>query len=211
MKKCFLSLLAMFAIMAASAQLSVGVAANYTMYKQEFQKSTSGAQIRAGYNVSEKLTGVLSFTYGMPIKFESSVSLEDNMGNQSSVDSEIKYNFKTINLFGQYSLLGSEETAGKFYGLAGVGFVFVNYKEEVLEDYDKSVYTATDLLKGNESGFTINLGVGGEYNFGTVAAFGEAAIALPANQANGMYIDNAIPTHFIFNFGVRLPIGGGDY
>src|SRR5438270_12339495 len=121
MKKTVLSLLAMVMILGASAQLSVGVAGNYTMYKGDFQRSTSGAQIRVGYLLSEKITGVLSFTYGMPIKQASVVTLEGNNGSTQEVNSQINYKFKTFNLMGHYTLVGDDESTGKMYGAVGSG------------------------------------------------------------------------------------------
>ena len=207
MKRFFLSLVGVMTLFAASAQFSVGVNANYTMYKADFQKSTPGAQVRASYAFTEKSAAVLSFTYGMPIKTPSSVTMIDNMGNPSSASSEIRYNFKTFNLLGHYTFVGGDGAAGKFYGIAGAGYVLVNYKEVIKDNYDKSVYTPTDQVNGSESGFTINFGLGGEYRFGAPAVFGEVGVGLPANQQNGQYVENVIPTHIIINLGVKFSFG----
>lgn len=210
MKRTILSLLGMAVIVTASAQFAVGVGANYTMYKGDFQKSTTGAQVRASYGFNEKSTGVFSFTYGLPINYPSFVTLMDNSSGTKQVASEIKYKFKTFNLVGNYTFVGDDETTGKFYGIAGAGFVLVNFDETIKENYDKNTYTPTDLLKGNENGFTINLGLGGEYRIGNPSIFAEAAVAIPANQANGQYIENVIPLHFQLNLGIKLNLGGNS-
>lgn len=212
MKKIGLSLFGMLAIYAASAQLSFGVNANYTQYKGDFQQSTPGAQIRGSYSFSPKTAAVLSFTYGMPIKEESTVQMADASNNTIDVASQITYKFKTINFVGQYNLIGDEESTGKLYGMVGGGLVLVTYNEAITGNYDKSQYTEpmNQLEKTTENGLTLNFGVGGAYRVGTPVIFGEAALALPANQANGQYIENVIPAHFIFNLGVKLNIGGSN-
>jgi hypothetical protein len=207
MRKTLLSLLGIVAIFTASAQFSVGVSANYTMYKGNFQKATPGVQVRASYGFTEKTTAVFAFTYHMPIKQASSVTLMDGYGNLQEAPSEIKYNFKTFNLMGNYTFAGDEASAGKFYGITGAGLVLINYNETIKESYDKNAYTPTNQVSGKESGFTINLGLGGEYNLGSAILFGEAAVALPANQTNGYYVENVVPLHFAFNAGVKINLG----
>ncbi|HVG14127.1 MAG TPA: hypothetical protein VM935_04170 [Chitinophagaceae bacterium] len=214
MKKLILSFCGLASVCLASAQLSVGVNGNYTMYKGDFQKKTPGIGARISYDVQPRVTVVLSYTHGMPIKSESQVTMQSNNGSASrSVNSEIKNSFKTFNLLGQYAFVGSdEESSGKFYGVFGAGFVLAKYKEDVKETYDKSVYTPMDQIEGSENGFTLNFGLGGEYTIGTPRVFAEAGLALPANQVNNTYVQNVIPAHFVFNVGVKIPLGGGsDY
>jgi hypothetical protein len=208
MKNTILSFSALFIISSASAQLSVGVSSNYTMYKGDFQKSTPGAQARVSYGFSEKTAGVLSFTYGMPIKSASVATLQDAGGGSTTAKSEIKFNFKTFNLVGHYTFVGDHESTVSMYGVVGAGLVLVSYDEAIKENYDKTAYTPIDLVKGKENGMTINLGLGGSYKLGTPIIFAEAGIALPANQANGQYIENVIPAHFAFNLGLKFNIGG---
>jgi hypothetical protein len=213
MRRIYLSML--FAIITASAfsQFSVGASANYTAYKGDFKKSTPGGHIRLGYELNEKSTVHLGFTYGLPIKQESEVNIEDGNGNSIYVPSQIKYNFKTFLLLANYRFIGDEETAGSFYGQFGAGFVLVNYKEDITGNYDKNVYQypQDQIEKTNENGFTLNFGLGGEYKFGTPVIFGEAGLALPANKVGDTYVENVIPAHFTLNVGIKIPIGSSDY
>jgi hypothetical protein len=214
MKKLILSFCGLASVCLASAQLSVGVNANYTMYKGDFQKKTPGFGARISYEVQPRVAAVLSYTHGMPIKTESQVTMQSNNGSSSrSMNSQIKTNFKTFNLLGQYTFVGSdEESSGKLYGVFGAGFVLAKYNEAINESYDKSVYTPMDQVEGNEKGFTLNFGLGGEYQIGTPRLFAEAGLALPANQVNNSYVTNVIPAHFVINVGVKIPLGGGsDY
>ncbi len=196
------------------SQFSVGAAANYTAYKGDFQKSTPGAHIRLGYNVSEKFTAKLGFTYGMPIKQPSTVTVADDMNNIVDVASKINFKFKTFSLLANYRFIGDEETAANFYGQFGAGLVLINYKEDITGSYDKNTYKyPQDLIeKTNENGFTLNFGLGGEYRIGTPIIFAEGGIAFPANQVNNSYVENVIPTHFTFNLGIKIPLGNNsDY
>lgn len=212
MKKMTLLVSCSLAAATAFSQFSVGIAANYTAYKGDFQKSTPGAHIRVGYSPSEKITTDLAFTYGFPINYPSSVTIADNSSNTINVPSEIKYKFKTISLLGSYRLIGDDESTGSLYGQFGGGLVLVNYAEKITGTYNSAQYNnPLDLVeKTNENGFVINLGLGGEYRLGTPVIFGEAGIALPANQVNNLYVENVIPAHFTFNLGVRIPFGGGE-
>jgi hypothetical protein len=210
MKKMILSFCGLASVCLASAQLSVGVNGNYTMYKGDFQQKTTGIGARISYDLNPKVTAALSYTHGMPITTASQVTMESNDGSGSrSVASQIKTSFKTFNLLGQYAFIGGgEESAGKFYGIAGVGFVLAKYKEAITETYDKAIYTPMDQVEGSENGFTLNFGLGGEYSIGTPRLFAEAGLALPANQVNDSYVANVIPAHFVFNAGVKIPLGG---
>ena len=196
------------------SQFSVGAAANYTAYKGDFGKSTPGAQIRAGYQTTEKISAHLGFTYGFPIKQSSSVTIMDDLGNSIDVPSDIKYNFKTFSLMATYKFLGDYESAGSFYGQFGAGLVLVGYKEDIKGSYDQNTYKypQNQVEKANESGFTLNLGLGGEYRVGVPVIFAEAGLALPANQVNNYYVENVIPSHFILNLGIKIPLGSNsDY
>lgn len=211
MKKIVILICAITITYAVSAQISVGINGNYTMYKQDFQKSTSGGGVRIYYQPAEKYSLSLGFTYGAPIKTASEVVLQNSTGDETTVPSEIKYNFKTFSLLGHYNFLGDDESTGKFYGSFGAGFVLVNYKENIKGSYDPS-YTPIDQVSGNANGLTINLGLGGEYKLGTPSVFAEAGLALPANKVGDTYVENVIPTHFVFNVGVKIPLGGNsDY
>jgi hypothetical protein len=213
MKKTMLFITCSFLAATSFSQISVGIAGNYTAYKGDFGKSTPGAQIRVGYSPSEKINTDLLFTYGFPIKQESVVTIADNFSNTISVPSEIRYKFKTIAVLASYKLIGDDETSGSLYGQFGGGLVLVSYDEKITGSYNATVYTnpLDQIEKTNENGFTINLGLGGEYKFGAPSVFAEAGIALPANQVNNQFVENVIPAHFTFNLGVRFSFGGGDY
>jgi len=209
MKKMLLSLCGVVAIYAASAQISVGANANYTMYKGDFQQSTPGIGVRGYYEDSYKLSFSLGFTYGMPIKTASSIMVS-NGTTAKNVATEMNYNFKAINVMCNYTFVGSEESAGKFYGSFGSWLVLVGMKEKAKESYDATYTPTTPLYKENVNGFTVNLGLGGEYKIGTPSIFLETGIMLPANKVNDAYVENPIPAHFVINAGVKFPLGSRE-
>ena len=97
-------------------------------------------------------------------------------------------------------------------GQVGAGLILVNYEEQLKGSVPPGSSPIDQVEKTNENGFTINLGLGGQYSFGRPKIFAEAQLALPANQVNGAYVENVIPAHIIFNVGVRFSLGqGSDY
>jgi len=198
----------MSTVLAANAQLDfsnmrVDLGANYTMYKGDFQEKTAGTKIRLSVPAGEKAVVGLGFTYGFPIKTPSEVSLSGG----GSLPSEIVYKFKTISLEFDYYFGGENEEGFSVYGSGRAGLVLVNWKENIKGSIP-SGQTADDQLEpGNENGFTLNLALGGQYSLSRINIFGDAGVAIPANQVNGQYVENVIPAHFMFNVGLRIPFG----
>lgn len=189
-----------------AANLYASVSGNYTMYKGDFQQKTPGVKLDIGYSFSEKVRGALGFTYHLPIKGASTVTASNGISS-TSVPSEIVYNFTTISVLGNYTFGESEENPVSFYSPLGVALVMTKYKEN-LKGTLPTGYAATDQLEpGKESGFVMNLGLGAQYNFGSARAFADASLVLPANQVNNQYVANVIPSHLVFNAGIRIPFG----
>jgi hypothetical protein len=217
MKKMYLSLAGIFSLAIASAQfdasqMTLGVSANYHMYKGTLQKSAPGAQARLSYDVSARSTVGVGFTYSSPVTMPSEVQVMNQTGNTSSVASEMKFNFKTFSLMANYHLIGDNETSGSFYAALGASYVTVKYNEEITGTYDKANYQPMDLMEdGSENGLTMNFGLGGQYTVGRPIVFGEAGIAIPATKVGNSYVENNIPTHFVINVGIKLPLGARDY
>jgi len=214
MKKNLLILvIGMITVSAANAQIDfsnmrVDVGMNYTMYKGDFQEKTPGVKVRLSVPASEKAVLGLGFTYGFPIKIPSEVTFSGG----GTVPSEIVYKFKTISLEFDYYFGGENEEGFSIYASGRAGLVLVNWKEE-LKGNAPSGQTPEDLLDpGSDNGFSLNLALGGQYSLGKIRLFGDAGIAVPANQVNGQYVENVIPAHFVFNAGIRISLGqGSDY
>ena len=210
-KKLCLAMLAVAVATIAHAQFDfsstrVDVGANYSMYKGDFQKSTPGAKLRVSVPYSNKAALGLAFTYGIPVKFPSSVA---HTGG-GSIPSEIVYNFKTITLDADYFFGGEKEEGFSFNANAGAGLVLVSYKEKLKGTIPSGEDAIDQLEPGHQSGFTLNFGLGTQYAIGKIKPFANAGIALPANKVNDQYVVNVIPMHFTFNAGVRIALGGGS-
>ena len=117
----------------------------------------------------------------------------------------------SIGLAGNYTFIGTEEDVFSVYTPVGASYVSVKYKEELKEGIPDGYIAQDQVEPGKESGFTLNFGLGTQYNAGSIRIFGDAGVALAANQTNGMYVENNIPAHFVFNVGVRIPFGTRDY
>lgn len=210
MKRIFSVALLLTATMITQAQidfsdLRIELAGNYTQYKGDFQQSTPGVKLRFSVPVTEKARVGLSYTHGFPIKEASSVSLSPS----GSAASEIVYNFKTITLDGQY-MFGEEKFNGfSAYGTLGAGLVLVKYEEKLKSSLPAGTTAIDQAPKESVNGFSLNFGLGAQYSFGKPKAFAEAVFALPANKVNEQYVTNPIPTHLIFNVGVRFALGSG--
>lgn len=213
MKKTVLIAMFLMSAFLSNAQIDfantrIELAGNYTMYKGDFQQNTPGAKLRIAVPASEKITLGLGFTYGFPIKYASSVSLDPS----GEAASELVFKFKTISFDASYFFGGEKENGFNVYGQVGAGLILVNYEEQLKGSVPPGSSPIDQVEKTNENGFTINLGLGGQYSFGRPKIFGEAQLALPANQVNGAYVENVIPAHIIFNVGVRFSLGqGSDY
>ena len=215
MKTIYLLLWASIVASTATAQIdasnfSASFSGNYTMYKGNFKKSTPGAKIDIGYSASEKVRFSLGYSYHAPIKVPSTISTS-NGSDLKDVASEIKYNFSTISFAANYTFINTEEDIFSIYVPVGASYVIAKYKEESKVAYPQGYTPLNQLEPGKETGFTINAGLGAQYNLGTVRVFGDAGFAIPANQANGQYIQNNIPVHLVFNAGIRIPFGMRDF
>jgi hypothetical protein len=211
MKKTLASLCLLFIAGTAmsqfdASQLSIGLNGNYTMYKGNFQQKTPGVQLRLGYDISEKTSAYLAFNYGFPIKTASTI-MYSNGTTSTSKESTVKYNFKTITLNANYNLIGNNNEGFSLLGGFGASYVLVNY-EETPNATPPAGYIAQDQVeKSNESGFTINLNLGAQYRTGNLTPFFDAGFSFPANQQNGVYVENVIPAHFVINAGVKFHLG----
>jgi hypothetical protein len=199
----------------ASAQFDVSnfsasLSGNYTMYKKDFKESTPGIKLDLGYSIDEKTRIMLGYTYQMPIKVASVITSTDGI-ESTETPSEVKFDFTTISLAGNYSFINSEEEKFNLYGILGASLVMVKYKEEPKSPLPAGTIDSDQAEPGKENGFVINLGLGAQYNLGTIRLFADGGIGIPANQTGNTYTYNPIPFHILFNAGVRIPFGTREF
>src|SRR5689334_6889190 len=104
MKKVIFVAAMFFAAVAAYAQpdfsqLRFDLGGNYTQFKGDFRQKAAGIKLKASVPFNERMSAGLSFTYHMPIKVASEVTLT----NGGSTASEMAFNFKTIGLDANYN------------------------------------------------------------------------------------------------------------
>jgi len=188
------------------ANFSASLSGNYTMYKKDFKENTPGIKFDLGYSLNDKTRIGLGYTYHMPIKIPSVITSFDG-SNETQTPSDYKFNFTTISFVGNYTFINTEEDVFSLYGMVGGSFVMVKYKEEPRSPLPTGTIDSDQGEAGKENGLAINLGLGAQYNLGTLRIFADAGVGIPSNQANDLYISNPIPFHIIFNAGVRIPFG----
>ena len=213
-------LFACLALLAVSAQaqfsinnFSASASGNYTMYKGDFQEKTSGVKLGLGYSFSEKARLELAYTNHFAIKRPSSIDYSDGI-TSGSVNSEFKYNFSTVSLALNYTIVHAEESKFSLYALVIFSLVAVKYEENPKTPLPAGTIQSNQAAPGKDNGICGGVGVGAQYNFGPVRVFGDAGLSFPNNTNDGYYYTtynyNPIPVHIVFNLGVRVPFGKRD-
>jgi hypothetical protein len=214
MKKIFLSFGFLYSI-ASSAQfdaskISAAVSGNYMSFFKE-KVNITGAKIDLGYRYSEKMNGVLSFTYSFPLKTKSSYSSYTGSGSGTyTIPTEASTKVSTISLGAQYFVLSNPESFS-LYLPVGASLVLVSESEKATGASTPVGFTLPDQGKVSFSSFMIYGGIGGTYPIGPVNIFADANIALPANNVNGTVVEVNLSSHLLFNVGVRIPFGKPDF
>src|SRR5262245_15129054 len=208
MKKLFVAVIAFTLCGSVSAQVFLGASVNYSSYRGNVLKSTPGAKFIVGYNADEKKKLYLSYTYGAPIKKSYEETYINSFSDLEYVPAQWTVKFSTISIIGEYTLIGDNYEGFSLYVPVGGSFVIASQKQKLTGTPSPGYYAVSgeDDLE-NETGFTLNGGIGAQYSTGTISIFGDGGIAFPANQINNQYVENYIPTHFTFNLGIRFNFG----
>jgi hypothetical protein len=208
MRKILSCLIAICIAVSSWSQFSVGAGATYTQVKGEFKKSTPGFQTRLLYEKGSYGVGV-SYTYHAPFHLQSYVH-SNNPSNDPNVPSyaetEISFHFQTTDIFIRRTILGSEDSKGKFYGGLGASWVMLTYKET-----PKAPLTFTPIFPLEDDkyrGISLNGMLGGEYKLGRVSVFGEASYSIPTNRRYRRYLESFKITapRLGFQLGVKLAL-----
>ncbi len=216
MKKIFiLTLLATFFAKSSSAQfdlegLSLGASGGYNHYLGNFGRGSLAFDLRGHYYMSERSALNIGIGLQSPIKeIYEERAFHKNLANPSTVPINIEYRVSLYRILFEYNfyLLGDMDQDFGLFALAGFGLTIGQLRVRNITDFDRSTYNSpTQDSDETLSGPTINLGIGGSYNFTSkFAAFAEGRICLPANSHdNGMPIYNDIPFNFGFGIGIRF-------
>lgn len=195
------------------ANLSMGGGLSFTHYGAAGINSL-GLNIRGEYNLTEKNSVVIGFTYGFPNKFSTTVSANalDGLNPVQQIDVPATYSFSFHELYVQYDRYFFTTNADDFgfYGLLGGGMILVPNGTVSYGTYDKTQYSLQDAGgSAGTSGFIIRAGLGFSIKLGPVIGYAEGKLDIPANNVNGQSVDVTIPFGMGGAFGVRVPFGGG--
>jgi hypothetical protein len=206
MKRCLPFLVLLFFVSFASAQVSVSTSYNYTLYKGGFQRNVPGAQLRVLYLYDDMKGYYFSYTHGIPITEGSMFDAAGDNGHLT-VNSKIRYKFKTYNLGLYGTLAGSNETKASLIVLMGLDYSITDYDELATESYDQERYPFTsDKSNGRIDGVFGTLSLGGSYKLGLLSFFGEAGYAYPVASSNDPAFLTDLPPHIIFNTGMKIKL-----
>lgn len=203
MRKISACLIAMCIAFSASSQFSIGAGGTYTHFYGNFKKNIPGFQTRLLYEKGLYGVGV-SYSYYAPFDVKGYVNA--NGGGFQSVESNITFRFRTIDLFARRVILGDKDSKGKFYGGLGASWVLAKYKETTKEPL---TFTPIFPLEDNQYR-TINLNgmIGGEYKLGRISVFGEAGYSIPTRERVRRYMESYTITaaRLGFQLGLKLPL-----
>jgi hypothetical protein len=206
MKRWLSFLVLLFFASFASAQVSVSTSYNYTLHQGAFKRNVPGAQLRVLYLYDDEKGYYFSYTHDIPI---TEGSMFDAIGDNEhlTVNSKIRYKFKTFNLGLYGTLAGSHETKGSLIVLMGLDYTVADYDEIATESYDQGRYPFTsEQSKGRADGVFGTLALGGSYKLGLLAFFGEAGYAYPVASSNDEFSATDLPPHIVFNTGVKIKL-----
>ena len=128
----------------------------------------------------------------------------------SALTTPVAWRYKTITLDADYFFGGEKEEGTSFNANLGAGLVFVNYKEKLKGTPPAGEQPLYPMENGDQTGFTINLGLGTQYAIDDIKVFANAGVAIPANKVNDQDVGNLIPLQIMLNTGVRFALGQGS-
>jgi hypothetical protein len=170
-------------------------------------------QPRLGYDFSE---GKISFMAGFnfsPLTKKNDFSVPYFNSDGSYQDVAYSEKIAINNLFFHLAYrVGSPENAFRFKFIAGVSTDFISLKYEAKDNIPAGYQTDYDVKNATLSGPKLDLGIGGDYRINNRGdLFFELILGLPANQANGEYINNPTVGHQGLSIGYHFYFGEREY
>lgn len=194
-------------VLSANAQFSMGPQIG-SMFSVVGKQLNIG--LRGDYSYAPKFSVSGIINYSLPAKDEGSVTVSSSYPQfgELEVPTEITYSYYGIHAeMKRYTF--HKEYGDKFapYFLMGAGINLYTFKEELNADYDKEIFDREpEGLEEPEtfSGFSINVGFGGDLKVNDNFLFFELKALLPANQVNGQAIEVQIPVSAGIYAGYRV-------
>jgi len=196
----------------AASRLAVGAGATSNLYLGN--GNFLGGTIRATFNVFDRGTAYVGFNRTVSKTFRHEAY--GNAYSSATIPSNItvgytdKIAMNEINAGFQLFVGKENRDPFGFYFHLGIGIVMAPVVTTV-DPYDHN-YDLGDIQDGKitYSGFTLNGGIGLQFQIGPGHLFLEPRIALPANQVNGTYVYNPIPFSAGALLGYKVYFGKDD-
>ncbi|HEX8545420.1 MAG TPA: outer membrane beta-barrel protein, partial [Cytophagaceae bacterium] len=198
----------------SNAQFGIGLGYNYTKYLGDFGEGNSGLNIRASYNLSEKGTINGGFVYGLPLKYNTTMTAYSSSSMTSpsyvEVEGEQQLSFKTFYLNYSRFFVKDNEEPFSVYGLVGAAVIVANFESKVKGSYDKTLYNLSGQGESESfTGFMIHAGIGAQFNFGPMSVFTEGILGIPANKVGNADVEITVPFNAGINLGTKYTFGSG--
>jgi hypothetical protein len=214
MKKHYYLLTVLFLLATTSlrAQLSGGLALNYTKYLGGSTIKTPGVGVQLWYDLTDE--SALRFTFLYNTSATESESLTANAYSSSTTPSSVDVTLTTktkvmmFNLDARKFFGDGDNEDGGFYGLIGIGLAIASPTYE-FSSYNSSLYSigfGTGLPEST-SQLYIRGFLGYEKSLDRMKFFGEAGLGIPANKQGDQIVEVNLPAYFNFNIGLRIPFG----
>lgn len=201
------------------AQMSFGGSVGYfKMFGDYSEISNLAVNLQGHYAVSDKILVTLSAGYCLPKSFpaydEDLIVTATGLPDGTTVEMTEKVSFIPISVEGKYFFVGEVEGDFNMYGLVGAGYL-LGIDKISAGDYNKNIYDEPFTEGASLGNFTLNAGLGAEFNLGFGYLFVDGKILLPANLTTGSNstVDTStdvtpkLPASIMVNAGVRIPLG----
>ncbi len=197
----------------ASAQIRLGGYAGFLHLFGGTGINTMGLGITGEYGSSDRVSyhGGIGYYFPATITDYTYGYAMSNQTSPSQIEIPIEQKISFINAFvgAKYYLVGEFEDDFGLYGLGEAGLIVAPAKTTV-GTYDESLYyTTTDNNESTTlSNFTVNIGLGTEFNIGVGFLFADLKFNIPAVQYNSRTGASGleIPGSLGMNAGFKIPL-----
>jgi hypothetical protein len=207
MKKIIFILTFVFVTGSSFGQISGG---GQFSYLQTFDLGgTPGVGIKIEVSKSNKLVFTGGLNYYLPVKKVRAAKLNsENYDMSTSINVEEKIIFVNFQTLAKYYFIGNNKSNFGAYGLVGIGLWLIPLSQEVLDEYDQSIYTSNIPKDYSENlfGISSNFGLGFEKELAFGYIYFESGVNIKVKSIGGGFFHQPLPNSGILNLGIRYPL-----
>ncbi len=211
MKKIVIVLFVTFLSIQVNAQISLGGQASFIHLFGKTGINTFGIGVKGDYAKSEKIVITAGFNYFIPSTYSDYTygNSFSSMTSPSQIDVDVDYKVSLYHVFvgGKYYLVNDCEDDFGLYGIAEAGLM-MGAVTTTLGDFNDNLYYTSmdDGAKESLSNFTLDIGIGGEFDLDFGYLFADLKLLLPVNTVDGQTVEVEIPASVSLSVGVRIPL-----